>query len=93
MFDIAIVGSGPAGISAAINCKIRNKSFVLFGNNELSHKVEISQEINNYPALTNISGSELNVRLRAHLDNMGIEVTPQRITGIYNMNGGVTWRS
>lgn len=87
MFDIAIVGSGPAGISAAINCKIRNKSFVLFGNNELSHKVEISQEINNYPALPNISGSELNERLRAHLDNMGIEVTPQRITGIYNMNG------
>ena len=49
MFDVAIIGSGPAGISSAINCKIRNKSIVLFGQNELSHKVEISEKINNYP--------------------------------------------
>lgn len=44
MFDVAIIGSGPAGISSAINCKIRNKSIVLFGQNELSHKVEISEK-------------------------------------------------
>ena len=41
MYDIAIVGSGPAGISAAINAKIRNKSVIIFGNDELSHKLEI----------------------------------------------------
>lgn len=90
MFDVAIIGSGPAGISSAINCKIRNKSIVLFGQNELSHKVEISEKINNYPGLPNISGKELNAKMREHLDSMGIEITKERITGIYNMKGKFT---
>lgn len=90
MFDVAIIGSGPAGISSAINCKIRNKSIVLFGQNELSHKVEISEKINNYPGLPNISGKELNAKMREHLDSMGIEITEERITGIYNMKSKFT---
>ena len=90
MFDVAIIGSGPAGISSAINCKIRNKSIVLFGQNELSHKVEISEKINNYPGLPNVSGKELNAKMREHLDSMGIEITEERITGIYNMKGKFT---
>ena len=90
MFDIAIIGSGPAGISAAINCQIRNKSFVLFGQNELSHKVEISEKINNYPGLPNITGEELNAKMREHLNSMEIEITDVRITGIYKMKDKFT---
>lgn len=90
MFDIAIIGSGPAGISAAINCKIRNKSFVLFGQNELSHKVEISEKINNYPGFPNITGEELNAKMREHLNSMEIEITDERITGIYKMKDKFT---
>ncbi|EQG75895.1 pyridine nucleotide-disulfide oxidoreductase family protein [Clostridioides difficile DA00165] len=30
-YDIAIIGSGPAGLSAAINAKIRNKTIIMFG--------------------------------------------------------------
>lgn len=90
MFDIAIIGSGPAGISAAINCKIRNKSFVLFGHNELSHKVEISEKINNYPGLPNITGEELNAKMREQLNSMKIEITDERITGIYKMKDKFT---
>lgn len=90
MFDIAIIGSGPAGISAAINCKIRNKSFVLFGQNELSHKVEISEKINNYPGLPKITGEELNAKMREHLNSMEIEITDERITGIYKIKDKFT---
>lgn len=90
MFDIAIIGSGPAGISAAINCKIRNKSFILFGQNELSHKVEISEKINNYPGLPSITGEELNAKMREHLNSMEIEITDERITGIYKMKDKFT---
>ena len=90
MFDIAIIGSGPAGISAAINCKIRNKSFVLFSQNELSHKVEISEKINNYPGLPNITGKELNAQMREHLNSMEIKITDERITGIYKMKDKFT---
>ncbi|MDZ5035005.1 FAD-binding protein, partial [Clostridium perfringens] len=35
-YDIAIVGSGPAGLSAALNAKIRNKKFIIFGYSNLT---------------------------------------------------------
>ena len=35
IFDIAIIGSGVAGIQAAINAKIRNKKMIIFGTNQL----------------------------------------------------------
>ena len=84
-YDIAIIGTGPAGISAAINAAIRKKKFILFGSENLSAKVERSHLISNYPALPEISGKELNERLAAHLKQMDIVITAERITGIYNM--------
>lgn len=83
--DIAIIGSGPAGISAAVNAKIRNKSFLLFGKSSLSRKVNISKEISNYIGFPHISGQELNEKFSAHLSEAGIEITEENITGIYNM--------
>lgn len=90
MYDIAIVGSGPAGISAAVNAKIRNKSVIVFGNDELSHKVEISRQINNYIGFANVTGSELNDAFRKHLKDLEIEITPKRITGVYKMKDKFT---
>ena len=83
--DIAIIGSGPAGISATINAQIRHKSFYLFGSSELSDKVRHSELISNYPALPDISGAELNRLLHRHLEKAHIPVTEKRITGIYKM--------
>ena len=37
--DIAIIGTGPAGISAAITAKVRGKTVLLFGSRELSSKL------------------------------------------------------
>ena len=85
--DIAIVGSGPAGISAALNAQIRHKSFYLFGSAALSDKVQRSERILNYPAETDISGSELNRRFAEQLKRAEISVTEKRITGIYDMGG------
>lgn len=84
-YDIAIIGTGPAGISAAINAAIRKKKFILFGNENLSAKVECSHIISNYPALPQISGKELNQKLAAHLKQMNIKITNERITGVYNL--------
>ena len=39
--DIAIIGSGPAGISAALNAQIRHKSFYLFGSADLSDRFSV----------------------------------------------------
>lgn len=83
--DIAIIGSGPAGISAALNAQIRHKSFYLFGDVNLSSKVQRSECISNYPAFTEISGAELNQHFCRQLSDSDIRVTEKRITGIYKM--------
>jgi len=85
--DIAIIGTGPAGISAAINAKIRKKSFYLFGPNTLSEKIRRSELIMNYPGMPAVTGEELNASLRRHLEEMGIGITEKRITGIFKMRG------
>ena len=46
-YDIAIIGSGPAGLSAALNARIRKKSFIIFGSKNLSNKLEKAEKINN----------------------------------------------
>lgn len=62
-YDIAIIGSGPAGLSAAINAKIRNKTIIMFGNDNLSNKLVKAPSIDNYLGFYDISGDELKTSL------------------------------
>ena len=76
-YDIAIVGSGPAGLSAALNAKIRNKKFIIFGNKELSHKLSKAPKINNYLGFYGVTGAQVRDKFLEHIDNMGIEITEE----------------
>lgn len=84
-YDIAIVGTGPAGLSAALNAKIRKKNFILFGSKDLTSKMVKAHKINNYLGLYNKSGSEIAQELKNHLDFMNITITEERINNIYAM--------
>lgn len=84
-FDIAIVGSGPAGVSAALNAKIRNKNFIIFGNNELSNKLVKAHEINNYLGFYGKSGKEIQEEFSKHLRAMDIKITEEKVNNIYAM--------
>lgn len=84
-YDIAIIGSGPAGLSAALNAKIRNKKFIIFGNNNLSPKIYRAQKINNYLGFPNSSGEEMVNNFRNHIKEMEIEITEERINNVYAM--------
>lgn len=84
-YDIAIVGSGPAGISAAINAKIRNKNIIIFGSKNLSAKLYKAPKINNYLGFPEISGEILKKEFEKHLDKMNINITYERINAVYSM--------
>lgn len=85
MYDIAIIGTGPAGVSAALTAKNRNKSILLLGRKELSGKVLKSHKILNYPGLPGIAGEDLVKAMQRHLDDMGIEITAEQVTNVYAM--------
>ena len=76
--DIAIIGTGPAGISAAITAKIRNKEILLFGAEPVSSKVAKAHQILNYSGLPAVSGEELAQAYKRHLDELQIAVTKKR---------------
>lgn len=84
-YDIAIIGSGPAGLSAALNAKIRKKNFIIFGNKDFSSKLTSAHEINNYLGFYRKSGKELQEEFNNHLNEMGITITEERINNIYAM--------
>ncbi len=81
-YDIAIIGTGPAGLSAALNAKIRNKNFILFGNSKLSLKVEKAHMIQNYLGLPGVTGADLGEYYKKHLSEMNIEITEKKVTAI-----------
>lgn len=87
VYDAAIIGSGPAGLSAALNLKLHNKSLIWFGAADMSEKVARSEKIANYPGMGLISGAELNAGFERHRQEMGLELTDRRVTTITEMGG------
>lgn len=83
--DIAIIGSGPAGVSAAITAAVRKKSVILYGEKTISQKVRKAHMILNYPGLPRISGKDLADKLAEHLELMDIGITEMKVTMVYAM--------
>ena len=84
-YDLAIIGSGPAGLSAALNAQIRKKKFIIFGTNELSGKLTKAEKVNNYLGFYGKSGKEIRDEFNNHLKSMDIKITEEKINNIYSM--------
>ncbi len=87
MYDIAIIGSGPAGVSAAVNAKLLNKKYIWLASRATSKKVARAELIKNYVGLPDITGGELAWTLKNHADSMGVELTEAVVTGVYDLGG------
>ena len=85
MFDIAIIGSGPAGISAALTLRSLKKDFIWFGSGKLSEKIRLAERIRNYPGLSDVSGQQMQQAFARQISDAGIEITQKTVTGVYPM--------
>ena len=85
MKDLIIIGSGPAGVSAALTAKRRNLDFLWFGNKNLSPKVELAHRIDNYPGLTRVTGLEMNHIFKEQIKTEKLEVIGKMINQIMKM--------
>ncbi len=84
-YDIVIIGTGPAGLEAAITSKIRNKNILLLGSKKLSTKVEKAHTVENYLGLPHISGTDMQKAFLEHVESLGIEITEDQVVSVYNM--------
>ena len=74
IYDCIVIGTGPAGVSAALNLKILNKSFLLIGSKSLSGKIEKAELVRNYPGLPEATGPRLAEAFRGHLAAMDVGI-------------------
>lgn len=81
--DLAIVGCGPAGLSAAVNASITKTDFMIFGSEFCSPKMYKAPKINNYLGFYDLKGGELRNSFLDHVKRMGIELNQSKIDTIF----------
>ena len=82
MYDIVIVGAGPAGLTAAVYARRANKSVLLLDKGAFGGQITFSPKIENYPGFESISGSELADKMVEQALSQGAEVEVEAVTGI-----------
>lgn len=87
MLDCIIVGSGVAGISAALTLQSNGKSFEIFGSAGLSEKIAKAERIHNYPGLSDVTGKGFVDALLSQLEEARIAVKQEKVSGVYALNG------
>ena len=85
IYDTAIIGTGPAGVSAALNLKIHEKNFIWIGSANLSEKIRRAERISNYPGFPEATGGALNAAFLDHVRAMDIEITEAMVNAIMPM--------
>ena len=72
MYDIGIIGGGPAALSAAVSARQRNKSVCIFGRSLDSSLLFAAEKVDNYLGLPDLSGEELLNQFYAHARKQGV---------------------
>lgn len=79
MIDTIIVGSGPAGLSAAINARARNRSVLVLGRDKYTSAIYKAEKINNHLGMPGITGEEMIDTLYKHTSSSGAEFKIGRV--------------
>lgn len=83
MYDMIIIGSGPAGLAAAIYGQRAKLSVLVIEKQPMSGgQIINTPDVDNYPGLPGIGGFELASKFRAHADAMGAEVMVGEVTSL-----------
>jgi len=80
--DIAVIGGGPAGFSAAINARTRGRSVVILSGDYRDSYLYKASELNNVPGEPGISGARLLDKYYSHAVSMGAIPIPGRVLAI-----------
>jgi len=82
-FDIGIIGCGPAGLSAAINAKNKNRDIVVLGAEICSPPMHKAPAISNYLGFPSITGEELRQSFLGHAAMLGIDIIRNKADNVF----------
>ena len=81
-YDLVIIGGGPGGLSAAIYAMRAALKTVLVEKGVCGGQVTMSDEVENYPGFTHISGAELSMKFTQHAESYDLEMVSQEVTDL-----------
>ena len=82
MYDIIVIGAGPAGLTAAIYARRAGKTVLVLEKSTFGGQVTYSPKIENYPGFTEISGMELADRMVEQALALGAEIEPSCVQNV-----------
>jgi len=82
MYDIIIIGAGPAGLTAAIYARRANKSVLLLEKGAFGGQITFSPKVENYPGFASLSGTELADHFVEQALGLGADVEIETVIGI-----------
>ncbi|MBN1160025.1 MAG: FAD-dependent oxidoreductase [Candidatus Diapherotrites archaeon] len=87
-YDLAIIGGGPGGLTAAIYAVRRGLSVIVFESNKCGGAMLLTPRIENYPGFEAISGEELGNRMMQQAEKNGAKIEFQNINNITKLDSG-----
>jgi len=85
MYDIIVIGAGPAGLTAAIYARRAEKSVLVIEKSSFGGQMTHSPKIENYPAFTQISGIELADKMVEQALELGADIEMDEVTSVKDM--------
>lgn len=82
LYDIIIVGAGPAGLTAAIYARRANKTVLILDKGAFGGQMAFSPKIENYPAFDTISGAELADKMVEQALSQGADVEVENVVSV-----------
>lgn len=93
MYDIVIIGSGPAGLTAAIYAARAQLSAIVVEKEYMgTGQIAESERVDNYPGLFGESGFDLGEKFRSHAEALGAQFHEGEAVGIMPEDGGYAVR-
>ena len=82
MYDLVIIGNGPAGISAGIYAVRYGLDTLVLEKNVISGQIATTDIVENYPGFSSITGMELMDKFKEHAQNIGVVTEDDEVIGI-----------
>ena len=82
MYDIIVIGAGPAGLTAALYALRADKSVLVLEKATFGGQITYSPQIENYPGFATMSGNEFAEKLIDQVISQGAEIEMETVTGI-----------
>ena len=85
MYDIIIIGAGPAGLTAAIYARRASKKVLVLEANSYGGQIINTLDIENYPAISHISGFDFATNIYNQAKDLGAEIVFEKVIDINDM--------